>query len=273
MVHCLVLKKRTASRLSLLKWWTRCGAQANPNGVDTETVRVLTCQLARAIEYCHRHDAGEPWKLLQKLSWALVGWLGQVSLSFNSLKSSKVLGARYAEDGKSFRLWIWCQLLHVDGCKAQPLELCWALALGLVRFVIESSVYCLATIDISWYFQGNNFPPFGGFGEGIAQEKHGNWRSVVLSCWLFPFMFQTGHPSWHQTGKLAEPGSLRRDWEGIEMGLPGQSFEDGHRLTCFFWLEDMAPLAQKPISGSFLGIRKPSFFSLFSRLLGCSVLT
>jgi len=30
--------------------------EANPNGVDTETVRVLTCQLARAIEYCHRHD-------------------------------------------------------------------------------------------------------------------------------------------------------------------------------------------------------------------------
>eukprot|EP00930_Biecheleria_cincta_P098969 TRINITY_DN90621_c0_g1_i1.p1 TRINITY_DN90621_c0_g1~~TRINITY_DN90621_c0_g1_i1.p1 ORF type:complete len:1085 (+),score=176.60 TRINITY_DN90621_c0_g1_i1:177-3431(+) len=30
--------------------------EANPNGVDTETVRLLTCQLARAIEYCHRHD-------------------------------------------------------------------------------------------------------------------------------------------------------------------------------------------------------------------------
>lgn len=30
--------------------------EANPNGVDTETVRVLTCQLARAIEYCHRND-------------------------------------------------------------------------------------------------------------------------------------------------------------------------------------------------------------------------
>lgn len=30
--------------------------EANPNGVDSETVRVLTCQLARAIEYCHRHD-------------------------------------------------------------------------------------------------------------------------------------------------------------------------------------------------------------------------
>mmetsp|Transcript_41939 Transcript_41939/g.98376 ORF Transcript_41939/g.98376 Transcript_41939/m.98376 type:complete len:738 (-) Transcript_41939:30-2243(-) len=30
--------------------------EANPSGVDTETVRVLTCQLARAIEYCHRHD-------------------------------------------------------------------------------------------------------------------------------------------------------------------------------------------------------------------------
>lgn len=30
--------------------------EANPNGVDAETVRVLTCQLARAIEYCHRHD-------------------------------------------------------------------------------------------------------------------------------------------------------------------------------------------------------------------------
>ncbi|CAJ1385623.1 unnamed protein product [Effrenium voratum] len=30
--------------------------EANPNGVDTETVRVLTCQLARAIEYCHRHE-------------------------------------------------------------------------------------------------------------------------------------------------------------------------------------------------------------------------
>ena len=27
--------------------------EANPNGVDTETVRLLTCQLARAIEYCH----------------------------------------------------------------------------------------------------------------------------------------------------------------------------------------------------------------------------
>merc|ERR1719226_361450 len=30
--------------------------EANPNGVDTETVRVLTCQLLRAVEYCHRHD-------------------------------------------------------------------------------------------------------------------------------------------------------------------------------------------------------------------------
>lgn len=30
--------------------------EANPNGVDTETVRLLTCQLIRAIEYCHRHD-------------------------------------------------------------------------------------------------------------------------------------------------------------------------------------------------------------------------
>jgi len=30
--------------------------EANPNGVDVETVRVLTCQLIRAIEYCHRHD-------------------------------------------------------------------------------------------------------------------------------------------------------------------------------------------------------------------------
>jgi len=30
--------------------------EANPNGVDAETVRLLTCQLARAIEYCHRHD-------------------------------------------------------------------------------------------------------------------------------------------------------------------------------------------------------------------------
>lgn len=30
--------------------------EANPNGVDTDTVRVLTYQLMRAIEYCHRHD-------------------------------------------------------------------------------------------------------------------------------------------------------------------------------------------------------------------------
>lgn len=30
--------------------------EANPNGVDTENVRVLTCQLIRAIEYCHRYD-------------------------------------------------------------------------------------------------------------------------------------------------------------------------------------------------------------------------
>mmetsp|Transcript_90540 Transcript_90540/g.157054 ORF Transcript_90540/g.157054 Transcript_90540/m.157054 type:complete len:887 (+) Transcript_90540:196-2856(+) len=30
--------------------------EANPNGVDTEAVRLLTCQLARAIDYCHRHD-------------------------------------------------------------------------------------------------------------------------------------------------------------------------------------------------------------------------
>mmetsp|Transcript_49152 Transcript_49152/g.137658 ORF Transcript_49152/g.137658 Transcript_49152/m.137658 type:complete len:900 (-) Transcript_49152:111-2810(-) len=30
--------------------------EANPNGVDLDTVRVLTCQLGRAIEYCHRHD-------------------------------------------------------------------------------------------------------------------------------------------------------------------------------------------------------------------------
>lgn len=30
--------------------------EANPNGVEHETVRILTCQLARAIEYCHRHD-------------------------------------------------------------------------------------------------------------------------------------------------------------------------------------------------------------------------
>eukprot|EP00406_Dinophysis_acuminata_P080288 CAMPEP_0179252982 /NCGR_PEP_ID=MMETSP0797-20121207/22490_1 /TAXON_ID=47934 /ORGANISM="Dinophysis acuminata, Strain DAEP01" /LENGTH=319 /DNA_ID=CAMNT_0020960819 /DNA_START=142 /DNA_END=1098 /DNA_ORIENTATION=+ len=30
--------------------------ELNPNGVDTETVRTLTCQLARAISYCHQHD-------------------------------------------------------------------------------------------------------------------------------------------------------------------------------------------------------------------------
>jgi len=30
--------------------------EAHPNGVDTETVRTLTYQLMRAIEYCHRHD-------------------------------------------------------------------------------------------------------------------------------------------------------------------------------------------------------------------------
>mmetsp|Transcript_47081 Transcript_47081/g.74308 ORF Transcript_47081/g.74308 Transcript_47081/m.74308 type:complete len:889 (+) Transcript_47081:97-2763(+) len=30
--------------------------EANPNGVESETVRLLTFQLARAIEYCHRHD-------------------------------------------------------------------------------------------------------------------------------------------------------------------------------------------------------------------------
>mmetsp|Transcript_22010 Transcript_22010/g.58819 ORF Transcript_22010/g.58819 Transcript_22010/m.58819 type:complete len:954 (-) Transcript_22010:182-3043(-) len=30
--------------------------EAHPNGVETETVRILTCQLLRAIEYCHRHD-------------------------------------------------------------------------------------------------------------------------------------------------------------------------------------------------------------------------
>merc|ERR1719284_1483189 len=30
--------------------------EAHPNGVDLETVRFLTWQLARAIDYCHRHD-------------------------------------------------------------------------------------------------------------------------------------------------------------------------------------------------------------------------
>jgi len=30
--------------------------EAHPNGVDTDTVRVLTCQLSRAIDYCHQHD-------------------------------------------------------------------------------------------------------------------------------------------------------------------------------------------------------------------------
>lgn len=30
--------------------------EAHPHGVDSETVRVLTCQLLRAIEHCHRHD-------------------------------------------------------------------------------------------------------------------------------------------------------------------------------------------------------------------------
>jgi len=30
--------------------------ESNPTGVDTETVRLLTCQLGRAIEHCHRHD-------------------------------------------------------------------------------------------------------------------------------------------------------------------------------------------------------------------------
>lgn len=30
--------------------------EAHPNGVESETVRVLTWQLVRAIEYCHRHD-------------------------------------------------------------------------------------------------------------------------------------------------------------------------------------------------------------------------
>lgn len=30
--------------------------ESHPNGLDTESVRVLTLQLTRAIEYCHRHD-------------------------------------------------------------------------------------------------------------------------------------------------------------------------------------------------------------------------
>lgn len=30
--------------------------EVHSNGVDSETVKVLTCQLSRAIEYCHRHD-------------------------------------------------------------------------------------------------------------------------------------------------------------------------------------------------------------------------
>merc|ERR1719284_518106 len=30
--------------------------EANPNGMETDSVRILTFQLTRAVEYCHRHD-------------------------------------------------------------------------------------------------------------------------------------------------------------------------------------------------------------------------